>query len=61
MFNLKTNPHEFIFEHGKKRNNLTDLAEKSKFMEKRMEMEALLFNEMKRLNDPYRLWDQPKR
>jgi choline-sulfatase len=30
-------------------------------MEKRMEMEALLFNEMKRLNDPYRLWDQPKR
>ena len=21
LFNLKTNPHEFIFEHGKKRNN----------------------------------------
>ena len=61
LFYLKTIPHEFIFEHGKKRNNLTDLAEKSKFMEKRMEMETLLFNEMKRLNDPYRLWDQPKR
>jgi choline-sulfatase len=23
------------------------------------EMEALLLSEMRRLNDPYRLWDQP--
>ena len=37
-----------------------NLADDPKHAAKRKELEALLLNEMKRLNDPYRLWDQPK-
>ena len=38
-----------------------NLAEDPNYAAKRKEMEALLLHEMKRLHDPYRLWDQPKR
>ena len=69
LFNLKENPHEFMKEHHdsevvamtgvkptKKQVNLAgdpDLAGKLK------EMEALLLDEMRRLDDPYRFWNQP--
>ncbi|NND97880.1 MAG: sulfatase-like hydrolase/transferase, partial [Pirellulaceae bacterium] len=59
LFNLAKNPLEFIAEHGKSDPNLTDLAEDPKYAEKLSEMENLLLSEMRRLNDPYRLWDQP--
>jgi len=59
LFNLKANPHEYIAEHGKSADDLlTDLAENPAFADKRKEMEALLQSEMKRLGDPYPLWDQ---
>ena len=38
----------------------TNLAADTNFTDKLDEMEALLLEEMRRLNDPYRLWDQPK-
>ncbi|NNE92196.1 MAG: sulfatase-like hydrolase/transferase [Verrucomicrobiales bacterium] len=50
LFNLAENPHEFLDQ---------DLAEKPEHAEKLKEMEALLLAEMRRLDDPYRLWDQP--
>lgn len=50
LFNIAENPHEFLDQ---------DLAEQPRFAAKRKEMEALLLSEMRRLNDPYRLWDQP--
>ena len=37
----------------------TDLAEDPKYADKLAEMEALLLEEMRRQDDPYRLWDQP--
>jgi len=61
LFNLKDNPHEFINEHHALKHGSacqTDLAEDPKHADKLKEMEALLLSEMKRLKDPYRLWDQ---
>jgi choline-sulfatase len=58
LFNLATNPHEFLQEHGLGGDQV-DLAEDDRFAEKRQELEALLLAEMRRLHDPYRLWDQP--
>jgi arylsulfatase A-like enzyme len=70
MFNIKENPNEFIKEHHdpkvialtgiKPTANQTNLADEPKHAAKRKEMEALLLAEMRRLNDPYRFWDQPK-
>ncbi|WP_146391986.1 sulfatase-like hydrolase/transferase [Allorhodopirellula solitaria] len=69
LFNLKENPHEFLTQHHDE--NLSDelgisptadqrnLADDPRFAEKRAELEALLLSEMVRLDDPYRLWDQP--
>jgi arylsulfatase A-like enzyme len=68
LFNLKDNPHEFLSQHqdskvtaqtgaspGAKQVNLAaDPAHSAKLKE----MEALLQSEMKRLDDPHRLWDQ---
>jgi choline-sulfatase len=51
LFNLAENPHEFLDQN---------LAEDLPFEGKRAELEVLLLAEMRRLNDPYRLWDQPK-
>ena len=60
LFNLKENPFEYISEHGKKDGKLTDLAEDPAHADKLKEMEALLLAEMRKHNDPYRLWNQPK-
>ncbi len=59
LFNLAQNPHEFIAEHNKSDARLTDLAEDKQHADKLAEMEALLLAEMRRLDDPYRLWNQP--
>lgn len=59
LFNLAENPNEFLKEHGKNDVKLTNLAEDPAYAEKRKEMEALLLSEMRRLNDPWRLWNQP--
>ncbi|MEM9481535.1 MAG: sulfatase-like hydrolase/transferase [Verrucomicrobiota bacterium] len=58
LFNLATNPHEFIAAHGKG-GELVNLAGDAALSDKLEEMEGLLLSEMRRLNDPYRLWNQP--
>nr|WP_168567164.1 sulfatase-like hydrolase/transferase [Crateriforma spongiae] len=70
LFNLAENPHEFLQEHhasdvvaltgqqpGKNQINLADSAE---YADQLATMEALLLSEMKRHDDPFRFWDQPK-
>ena len=69
LFNLAENPDELLSQHGepdvvkllgsKPKANQVNLADDPKFADKRKEMEALLLDEMKRLDDPFRLWDQP--
>ncbi|HAW97641.1 MAG TPA: sulfatase, partial [Opitutae bacterium] len=69
LFNLKENPHEFIREHHnpkvtamtgvKPSENQLNLAKDPKYAEKLKEMEGLLLAEMRRLDDPYRFWNQP--
>jgi choline-sulfatase len=69
LFNLKDNPHEFLREHqatqvielsgATPQSNQVNLAHDPRYADKLAEMEALLLSEMRRLNDPYRLWDQP--
>lgn len=58
LFNLAANPNEFLAEHGRQKPLETNLAKDPKYANKRVEMESLLLSEMKRLDDPYRLWDQ---
>jgi len=58
LFNLAENPNEFLPEHKKENAKQTDLAENPEYAAKLAEMEALLLSEMKRLNDPSRLWNQ---
>ncbi|MCP4198502.1 MAG: sulfatase-like hydrolase/transferase [Proteobacteria bacterium] len=70
LFNLKDNPHEYLAQNhapqvlaqsgAKPKPNQRNLATDPKHTGKLKEMEALLLSEMKRLNDPHRLWDQPK-
>jgi len=70
LFNLAENPHEFIEQHHnpavaaiagiKPRSNQTNLSSQPRFAEKLQEMEALLLEQMRRYDDPFRLWDQPK-
>ena len=69
LFNLAENPYEFLEEHrdpkvaavsgispdAQQRN----LAGDPRYAEKLAELEALLLAEMRRLDDPYRLWNQP--
>lgn len=69
LFNLAENPNELIAEHhvpatialngNTPKKNQRDLAEDPAYAEKLAEMEALLLSEQRRLNDPYRLWNQP--
>ncbi len=69
LFNLAENPNEFIRQHhdpqvialtGTQPDLRQDnLADDPRFAEKREAMEDLLLLEMRRHNDPYRLWDQP--
>ena len=39
--------------------NQVNLAGDPKYADKLAEMEEMLLAEMRRLDDPYRLWDQP--
>jgi arylsulfatase A-like enzyme len=70
LFNLAENPEEFIGQHhDPKVSALTgvtptqdqvNLAGNPRHAEKLAELEALLLAEMRRLDDPYRLWNQPE-
>jgi arylsulfatase A-like enzyme len=59
LFNLATNPNEMLAEHGTGEPQHANLAADPAYADKLAEMEALLLAEMRRLDDPYRLWDQP--
>lgn len=69
LFNLAENPHEFIEENHnptitgltgiKPAENQTDLAESPAHAEKLAEMQALLLEQMRNHNDPYRFGNQP--
>ncbi len=69
LFNLVDNPNELLMEHHSpevaKLTGITpttdqvNLAGDPRYADKRKEMEDLLLAEMRRLNDPWRLWNQP--
>jgi arylsulfatase A-like enzyme len=69
LFNLKDNPHEFLAQHhdpavialtgATPEKHQINLAGDPRYAEKLQEMEALLLAEMRRLHDPWRLWNQP--
>ena len=69
LFNLKDNPHEFLVEHHDAKvialtgstpaKHQVNLATDPQHAAKLAEMEALLLAEMRRLHDPWRLWNQP--
>ncbi len=69
LFNLKENPAEFLVEHHAAKTaalvgtqptkEQVNLAADPRHKAKLEEMEALLLAEMRRLDDPWRLWDQP--
>ncbi|HUY31740.1 MAG TPA: sulfatase-like hydrolase/transferase [Pirellulales bacterium] len=69
LFNLAENPHEFVEQHHDAKvvtltghtpaKHQRNLAGDPIYAEKLEEMEALLLAEMRRLDDPYRLWNQP--
>ncbi len=58
LFNLKHNPHEYLTEHGKRGKMERDLAEDPKYAKVRERMEGLLLEQMKKYDDPFRMWDQ---
>lgn len=70
LFNLAENPHEFLEQHHDPEvSNLVgtetvadqvNLAGDPRYADKLAEMESLLLQEMSRLDDPYRLWNQPQ-
>ncbi len=70
LFNLAENPDELLAQHHDPRvialtgvtptPGQTNLADDPKYAEKLAEMETLLLSEMRRLDDPYRLWNQPQ-
>jgi len=69
LFNLQDNPHEFLREHRDAKVSAllkntpaagqANLAYAPQHAGTLAEMEALLLAQMRRLDDPYRLWDQP--
>ncbi len=69
LFNLKENPHEFLEQHhapavialtgAKPAVHQRNLAGDPRHAARLAEMEALLLAEMRRLHDPWRLWNQP--
>ena len=69
LFNLKDNPHEFLVEHHDAKvialtgstpaKHQVNLATDPQHAAKLAEMEDLLLAEMRRLHDPWRLWNQP--
>ncbi len=70
LFNLNDNPLEWLAEHrepsvaqltgARPSPQQSNLADDPRFAAKRKDLEALLLAEMRRLGDPYRLWDQPQ-
>jgi len=69
LFHLAENPHEFLAEHqdasvtaltgATPAKHQVNLAADPRHAGKLAEMEALLLAEMRRLDDPWRLWNQP--
>jgi arylsulfatase A-like enzyme len=69
LFNLAENPHEFLKQHHADQvtaltgsppsESQVNLAGDPQFTAQRKELEGLLLAEQQRLDDPYRLWDQP--
>ncbi len=69
LFNLKENPNEFLIEHHDPQvishtgitptKDQVNLAGDPRYADKLKEMQTLLLTEMRRWNDPYRLWNQP--
>jgi arylsulfatase A-like enzyme len=69
LFDLARNPHEFLAEHhadavvsltnARPQADQVNLAADPKYAAKLAEMESLLLAEMRRLDDPDRLWNQP--
>ncbi len=69
LFNIKENPDEFLTQHqdatvttltgATPQPHQINLAADPRYAAKLAEMEALLLDEMRRLNDPWRLWNQP--
>ena len=69
LFNLAENPHELLTQHrdpdvraltgNDPQAGQVNLAGNRRYARKLAEMEGLLLAEMRRLDDPYRLWDQP--
>ncbi|MCA9132134.1 MAG: sulfatase-like hydrolase/transferase [Planctomycetales bacterium] len=69
LFNLAENPHEFLKQHqAASVRELTqhvpaegqiNLAEDPQYADKLTQMRQRLAEEMRRLDDPYRLWNQP--
>jgi choline-sulfatase len=70
LFNLAENPDEFLEQHHDPKvtaltgvtpaKHQVNLAGDPRHADQLKEMEALLLSEMRRLNDPWRLWNQPK-
>lgn len=70
LFNLKENPYELTEGHhssevirltgNEPQHYQTNLADNPAYADKRTEMEAVLLDQMRKHDDPYRLWDQPQ-
>jgi len=69
LFNLADNPNEFLINHHVQsvtaatevtpKPDQVNLAGDPRYAQRLQEMEALLLSEMRRLDDPYRMWNQP--
>ena len=69
LFNLAENPHEFVQAHHSPQvaaltgvspaDEQLNLASDPRYADKLAEMQGLLLEEMRRQDDPYRLWNQP--
>jgi arylsulfatase A-like enzyme len=69
LFNLAENPHEFVAQHHDPQvtkltgatptKDQVNLAADPRYADQLARMEGLLLTEMRRLDDPYRLWNQP--
>ncbi len=69
LFNLAENPQEFLIQHHAPAviqltghtpaKNQLNLAPDPRFADKLAEMEALLLDQQRQWDDPYRLWNQP--
>lgn len=69
LFNLAANPHELMPEHhspelvaqvgNQPSSQQVNLANDPKYAAKLAEMESLLLTQMRKHDDPYRLWNQP--